>query len=206
MVNFDNGPTNAGTNYLTEAEEKKLFRTLKDLRTPQAKRDYLLIKICRALGLRRGEALALNVGDVERRDRLDVDKRIAEKGAVGDLYIPRDLQAAIRLFLLHKRRRGEDMDPEAPLFVSKKGARLSARAFNDLMDKWCAAAGIPRYTPHALRHTKAQRIMADMALLAPEEQMKKLMFVKRQLRHKSINSTSIYTGPTKEEMARVADI
>jgi integrase len=29
------------------------------------------------------------------------------------------------------------------------------------MDKWCRLAGIARYTPHALRHTKAQRIMHD---------------------------------------------
>ena len=206
MISFDTAATKAGTNYLTEAEEKRLFSTIKSRRGDLARRDYVLLKICRSMGLRRGEALALNVGDVDGRDRLDVNNRIAEKGGVGDLYIPRDVQDLIRSFIRHKRRRGEAVSAEAPLFVSRKGARLSARSFNDLMDKWCEAAGLPRYTPHALRHTKAQRIMADMAVLAPEEQLKKLMFVKRQLRHKSINATAIYTGPTKEEMARVADI
>lgn len=206
MISYDSVPTNAGTNYLTEAEEKRLFATIQDRRNDQARRDYVLLKFCRALGLRRGEALALNVGDVAGAERLDVNNRIAEKKAVGDLYIPRDVQDIIRRFILHKRRRGESVDPEAPLFVSKKGGRLSARAFNDLMAKWCHEAGIPQYSPHALRHTKAQRIMADMAMLAPEEQVKKLLFVKRQLRHKSINATAIYSGPTKEEMARVADI
>jgi integrase len=206
MISYDCPATKAGTNYLTEAEEKRLFRCMKDRNSQQAQRDLVLLKICRGLGLRRGEALALNVGDVARLDRLDINVRIAEKGGVGDLYIPMDIQALIRQFILKKRRWGEDVSAEAPLFVSKKGRRLSARAFNDLMDKWCAEAGIPRYTPHALRHTKAQRIMADMAMLAPEEHMKKLLFVKRQLRHKSINATAIYTGPTKEEMQRVADI
>lgn len=206
MISYDCVQTNAGTNYLTEQEEKRLFSTLKDRKNPQAARDYVLLKICRVLGLRRGEALALNVGDVEGKDRLDVNARIAEKKALGDLYIPQDLQDMIRKYLIKKRKRGESMEPDAPLFVSKKGGRLSARAFNDLMDKWCLEAGIPRYTPHALRHTKAQRIMADMKTLRPDEQLKKLLFVKRQLRHKSINATAIYTGPTKEEMARVADI
>lgn len=206
MISYDNVRTNAGQNYLTEKEEKRLFATLKDRKNPQAKRDYVLLKVCRVLGLRRGEALALNVGDVEGRDRLDVNARIAEKKAIGDLYIPQELQDTIRKFLLKKRKWGESVEPDAPLFVSRKGARLSARSFNDLMDKWCREAQIPRYTPHALRHTKAQRIMSDMATLRPEEQLKKLLFVKRQLRHKSMNATAIYTGPTKEEMARVADI
>lgn len=206
MVTFDNAPTKAGTNYLTEAEEKRLFRCLKDRNSQQAQRDFVLLKVCRCLGLRRGEALALNVGDVSGADHLAVNARIAEKGGVGDLFISQELAAVIRSFLWKKRRWGEDLSAEAPLFVSRNGTRLAARTFNDLMEKWCDAAGIARYTPHALRHTKAQRIMADMAMLAPEEQMKKLLFVKRQLRHKSINATAIYTGPTKEEMARVADI
>lgn len=206
MIFYDKIKTNAGTNYLTEREEQRLFSTIKDRRNPQARRDYVLLKVCRILGLRRGEVLALNVGDVQDMEYLDINERIAEKGGVGKLYIPEEMRDLLRRFIYRKRRMKEPVDHDAPLFVSKKGSRLSARAFNDLMDKWCREADIPRYTPHALRHTKAQRIMADIASLAPEEQTKKLLFVQKQLRHKSITATAIYAGPTKEEMNRVAGI
>lgn len=201
-----NGRSKAGVNYLTEKEEKTLFGFLKQRKDKQAERDHVLLRLCRATGLRRGEALALNVGDVIGKDRIAIDEHIAEKGAVGEVYLAKDIQEALRGLLRLKRQWGEALEDSAPLFVSKKALRLSLRAFNDLMDKWCILAGIPRYTPHALRHTKAQRIMADIRVLTDEERRKALLFANRQLRHKSLNSTTVYTLPTKEEMAKVATI
>ena len=198
--------SNAGCNYLTEREEKKLFGFLKVRKDAQAERDYVLLKLCRLTGLRRGEALALNVGDVAGADRLVIGERIAEKGATGEVSLCRELREIIAGHLKQKRSRREPLDDDAPLFVSRKGKRLSMRAFNDLMDKWCGEAGIGRYTPHALRHTKAQRIMNDRKHLSDEERRKSLLFVNRQLRHRSMNSTLVYTQPTKEEMARIGEI
>jgi integrase len=196
----------AGVNYLTEIEEKKLFNYLKNRKDWQAERDYVLLKLCRLTGIRRGEALALNVGDLAGKDRLDIDERIAEKGAIGEVSICRELQDIVARFLRLKRAWKESLEDEAPLFVSRKDQRLSLRSFNDLMDKWCKAASIARYTPHALRHTKAQRIMNDSRYLSDEEKQKALLFANRQLRHKSLNSTMVYTAPTKEEMVKVGGI
>ena len=196
----------AGINYLTEKEEKVLFSCLKNRKDKQAERDYVLLKLCRSTGLRRGEALALNVSDVMGRDRITVDERIAEKGATGEVYLPVEVQEIVKRFMRLKRGWGESLEDDSPLFMSRKGGRLSLRSFNDCMDKWCALAGVPRYTPHALRHTKAQRIMNDVKHLTEEEKQKALLFVNKQLRHRSLNSTLIYTVPTKEEMEKVAAI
>ncbi|MFA5354004.1 MAG: tyrosine-type recombinase/integrase [Thermodesulfovibrionales bacterium] len=201
-----NGISKAGVNYLTETEEKKLFGFLKNRKDRQAERDYVLLKLCRATGLRRGEALALNVGDVLGQVKIEVNARIAEKGAIGEVYLPVEIQEILKGFHRLKRAWGESLEDEAALFVSRKGGRLSLRSFNDLMDKWCEEAGVPRYTPHALRHTKAQRIMADTRHLTDEERQKALLFANRQLRHRSLNSTAVYTAPNKEEMERVARI
>ncbi len=201
-----NTKTKAGLNYLTESEEKQLFNTLKVRKDRQAERDYMLLKLVRVTALRRGEALALNVGDISGKEKITVNARIAEKGALGEVYIPVDVRDMLRRFINKKRYWGESIADEAPLFVSKKGNRLSLRAFNDLMTKWCGTAMIPRYTPHALRHTKAQRIMADVKTLNGEEASKKLIFAKEQLRHASLNSTAIYMVPTKEEMEKVGNI
>jgi integrase/recombinase XerC len=196
----------AGANYLTETEEKKLFAFLRNRKDKQAERDHTLLKLCRLTGLRRGEALALNVGDVLNRDKILVDDRIAEKGALGEVYLPIELQDLLKRFLRLKREWHESLEDQAPLFVSRKGGRLSLRSFNDIMDKWTELAGVPRYTPHALRHTKAQRIMADTRHLDEEERRKALLFANKQLRHRSLNSTMVYTQPTKEEMKRVGAI
>jgi len=195
----------AGSNYLTQKEEKTLFRYLRDLKSRQGERDFALLKLCRLTGLRRGEALALNVSDVMGRKTLVVDSRIAEKGATGEVDLPVELQDLLKWFLRRKRTWRESLEDDSPLFVSKKGGRLSLRSFNDLLDKWCALAGIPRYTPHAFRHTKARRII-DSGDLTDEERHKALLYVKKQLRHRSLNSTAMYTLPTKEEMERVGAI
>jgi integrase/recombinase XerC len=196
----------AGINYLLEDEEKKLFNFLKNQKNKQAERDYVLLRLCRATGLRRGEALALNVGDVINRDKIIICDRIAEKGAVGEVYLPVEIHEVLRRYLKLKRLWKESIEDNAPLFVSRKGQRLSLRSFKDVMDKWCKLAGIPRYTPHALRHTKAQRIMADVRHLSDDERQKALIFTNRQLRHKSLNSTMVYCLPSKEEMIRVGEI
>jgi integrase/recombinase XerC len=198
--------TRAGTNYLTEAEEKVLFNFMKNRKDKQAERDYVLLKLCRMTGLRRGEALALNICDVMGKGQIEVNERIAEKGAIGEVYLPIEMQDILKRFLKLKREWKESLEDNAPLFVSKKGGRLSPRSFNDVMNKWCKAAGIPHYTPHALRHTKAHRIMDDVKHLSDDEKKKALLFTNKQLRHKSINSTMIYTAPTKEEMEKVGGI
>ena len=218
QLSLNGKQSKAGINYLLEDEEKKLFLFLKNRKDRQAERDYALLRLCRATGLRRGEALALNVGDVTNNplhppslrgniaEKIAVGERIAEKGAIGEVYLPVDVQDVLRRFLKLKKVWGESLDDDAPLFVSRKGMRLSIRSFKDVMDKWCRLAGIPRYTPHALRHTKAQRIMSDVRHLSDEERQKALIFANKQLRHKSLNSTMVYTAPTKEEMQRVGAI
>lgn len=198
--------TKAGVNYFTEKEEKVLFGFLKNRKGKQPERDYVLLKLCRTTALRRGEALALNVGDVLGKERIVVNDRIAEKGGLGEVYLPVEMQDIITRFMRLKRTWRESLEDDAPLFISRKGGRLSLRAFNDCMDKWCGLAGIPRYTPHALRHTKAQRIMADCRHLTDDERRKALYFANKQLRHRSLNSTMVYTSPTKEEMQKVANI
>lgn len=197
--------TNAGHNYLTENEEKRLFNHLARLKDSQAERDLVLLKTMRILGLRRVEAVRLNVGDVFRKEKLNINERIAAKGGVGELDIPVELSKLFARLIFLKRQWHEDLTDDAPLFVSRNGSRLSVRAVNDLVEKWGKAAGVT-ITPHGFRHTKGRRIMDDVRQMTSGMEGKRLNLAQKQLRHKSINSTSIYTAPTKEEMSLVAAI
>lgn len=198
--------TNAGENYLTEDEEKKLFKLLRNRKDWQAERDYTLLRLARATGIRRVEICRLNVGDARGKTTLAVDERIAAKGAVGDVHLPKDVQALIRWFLRLKKQWGEALDDDAPLFVSRKGNRMDESTINRLLSKWCLEAGIPHYSPHAMRHTKARRILDDVKMLSDDEKARALQFANKQLRHKSWSATLIYTMPTKEQMGRVGAI
>ncbi len=204
---FDTSKTRAGENYLTEAEEKQMFDYLKQLKIPQAERDYVLLKTYRLLGLRRVEGVRLNVGDVYAKERLLIDARIAAKGATAELIIPSELKKLFKEFMRWKRQAGESVAADAPLFVSRNGSRLSIRAVNDIMKKWLTAAGVEhKVTPHGLRHTKAQRIIRDDRYLTPGQQKNALLLANKQLRHKSMNSTMIYVAPGREDMAAAAEI
>ncbi len=198
--------TKAGQNYLTEKEEKKFFSALKGMSGQLAFRDYVFFKICRATGLRRSEMRALNIGDVRELTKINVNERIAAKGGVGEVYLSVEIQDLIREYLRKKRHWGESTEDDTPLFVSKKGNRIGLRTINGMMTKWCVKAGLPIYTPHALRHTKAHRIMDDVRHLGPEERGQKLLLAGKQLRHKSLNATMIYTQPTKEQLEIAANI
>jgi integrase/recombinase XerC len=207
MIEGNNKKSKAGVNYLTEKEEKTLFGFLKTRKDVQGERDYVLLKLCRATALRRGEALSLNVGDIINKDKIIVNERICEKGSLGEIYLPLEIQELLKRFLRLKRNWGESLEDDSPLFISRKKQRLSPRSFNDLMNKWCQLAGIKqRFGPHSLRHTKMRRIIDDCKYLSDEEKQKALLFANKQARHKSLNSTMVYLQPTKEEMMKVAEI
>ena len=206
-MNVDVTKTRAGENYLTVPEEKQLFDYLKKLKDTQAERDFILMKTARLLALRRVECCRLNVGDVYSKTRLVITERIAAKGAVGELPIPVELQNLLEWFIRWKREQGQGVADDDPLFVSRNGTRMNKSSINRAMNKWCKAAGIENnITFHGLRHTKAQRIMGDDRHLTRAQQRNALLLANRQLRHKSINSTMIYTTPSREDMAAVAGI
>lgn len=54
------------------------------------------------------------------------------------------LRAKLATFLDGKRARGESLAPSAPLFVSRKGGRLSTRQVRHLAHVWQRRAGIER--------------------------------------------------------------
>ncbi len=141
--------------------------------------------------------LALNVGDVVREDgkpRCRVRLRVAKGGRTGDIFLPRRLQAKVRKFLVWKRRRGEPLDPEAPLFLSAQERRLSKRRAQQVFANWQERAGLDqRHTFHRLRHTAVNQVYRAT---------KDILLTQRFARHSSVLVTSIYLHPTDEDLAR----
>ncbi len=143
-------------------EEETLLNILS--KRKDAERAYMLYRLMLVTGLRLGEALRLNVKDASRT-KVDVQvkgwTRNGEKlERFKTVYFPKDLQEHLARFLRFKHRRSESLTSAAPLFVSRKSARLSCRQTQRDFKKWLKEAGIEgKFTPHALRHTAATKLM-----------------------------------------------
>lgn len=79
---------------------------------------------------------------------------------------------------------GEFLLPNASLFVSRNGARISPRQVQRDFKKWIKESGIEaELTPHALRHTVGTRLL---------KRLKNAKLVQRYLGHSDVATTLRY--------------
>lgn len=84
------------------------------------------------------------------------------------------------------------------LILNKDGNRLSERYVRNIINKLVTKAGLDvKISPHTFRHTFA----TDML-----EEGSDLMTVKELLGHESLNTTSIYTHITNEQIRKIYDM
>jgi site-specific recombinase XerD len=184
---------------LTERDQKLLLKvTGEHLR---GFRDHVLFSAALGTALREHEVLALNLGDVydaqgraRQRLPLRVFKRSNPDPNAQEVVLPEGLRAKLNKLYRAKKAAGESLAPDAPLFVSRKGNRLSARQMRTAMKVWQERAGIERpVTVHGLRHTACTNLY---------RRTKDIRLTQRFARHASITSTMRYTHPTDEDLVR----
>lgn len=164
-------------------------------------RDHVIYSLALGAGLREHEILALDVGDVfddagrcKRRLSLRVFKRASEEPAPQEVLLPDTVRAKLDKLLAARRRGGETLSPESPVFVSRLGRRLSARQLRHAFGVWQERAGFDRhFNFHCLRHTACTNLYRGS---------RDLRLTQRFARHKSVLTTSIYTHPSDEELLR----
>ena len=162
-------------------------------------RDHTIYSLALGTGLRLAEIVGLNVGDVFAPDgtprvRVRVRKEIAKGGRAADVFLPDRLVAKLKRFWRWKRERGEDLSPDAPLFANQSGRRISKRRVQFAWATWQRRAGFDRvYGFHCLRHS---------AISSVYRMSRDLYLAQRFARHISPLTTTVYTHPSDEEMAR----
>jgi len=154
----------AESRVLSEAELKRLFRGCAEDGTAAGRRDAAALAIFLATGLRREEAVALDVGDYDPRPRkrtLHIRSDIAERDRVAELGKP--ACAAIDHWL---EARGHDEDAaDTPLLlpVDKGGTirtrRLTTQAIYGIVIRAAKRAGLPHTTTRDLRRTCIVRLI-----------------------------------------------
>lgn len=163
-VNRDDSPTVG----LSSAQAGQFMRAARTAGHRSAKRDAALLGMLVELGLRVGEALALDLENL-RHNRGHRTVRVTGKGGKSrTLPIPaplgRDLDAWLAV-------RGSE---PGPLFRTSTGGRMDQPAVFRLVRRIGKAAGLPdadRLSPHSLRHTLATAALDAGAALRDVQDM-----------------------------------
>jgi site-specific recombinase XerD len=171
---------------LTPDEVRRLIASV-DRGSMLGVRDHLLFWMLYRLGLRLGEALAVDLTDV------DLEQEVLTIHGKGrrerTLPLVPDLADLVKDWLL-LRARLMGARRETALFLSKKGHRLSPRTAQESFQKTVAQAGplsVAKVTPHGLRHAFASHALEGNA---------DLVVLKAVLGHARMESTHLYLHPS----------
>ncbi len=179
---------------LTQDEQRHILRA-----TAGNPRDHLIFSMALGTGLRVGELVGLNVGDVFTPDgtprvRIRIRREIAKNGRAGDVFLPDRLVVKLGRFWSDKRKRGEGLEPGAPLFCNQSRRRVSKRRVQFAWRTWQKKAGFDRLYPfHSCRHTAVTNVY---------RKTRDLFLAQRFARHVSPLTTTVYTHPSDDEVLR----
>jgi site-specific recombinase XerD len=150
-----------------------------DRRSASGRRDYAILMLLSRLGLRAGEAAAIELGDVGWKAG-----EIAVRGKgrrTETLPLPADVGEALADYVQHARPRCAGRPLLVILHAPYTGltrAHILAAVY-----RACERAGLPRFGAHRLRHAVACELLRNGASLAEVGQL---------LRHRDEKTTAIY--------------
>jgi integrase/recombinase XerC len=157
-------------------------------------RDRAMLELLYAAGLRVGELVSLNWGDIDLSGRV---LRVLGKGGK-ERMVPfgSPAKAALQRWLEGwEQVSGETWDLDQAVFLNHRGSRLSSRSVGRIIDRYVAKAGIaPGVHPHTLRHTFATHLLEGGADLRAIQEL---------LGHSSLATTQRYTHLEIERLLSV---
>ena len=159
-------------------------------------RDRAILETLYSAGLRVSELTQLNAEDVDFDSGLATVRGKGKRERLALLGPP--CLEALRRWLTEREALGrthlKSVAPgrtdlkSVPLFVNKRGTRLTARSVGRLLEKYLALAGLdPRTSPHTLRHSFATHLLDAGADIRSVQEL---------LGHRSLTTTQIYTHVT----------
>ena len=183
-------PTEEKLNILTQSEIKALFNATKYSHSESRfrLRDKAILTILYSCGLRRTEAVSLDISDVF----FDKERILVRKGKnYKERFVPINRKNAEILedYIFEGRPEFYDSKDSEALFVSKQGKRLNGMSFANRLKAIVQATNNKnivekQITLHILRHSIATHLL---------QQEVPLESIKTFLGHSSLESTQIYT-------------
>lgn len=160
---------------------------------PLKVRDYAILELLYASGLRLGELISLNISDINWQDKY---LSVLGKGKK-ERRCPFGGQAEKALKKWLKCREMFIKSEQEAVFVSNRGSRISASSIRARMQKLCLEKGIDqRVYPHLMRHSFASHLL---------EASQDLRAVQELLGHAHLKTTQIYTHLDFQQLAKTYD-
>lgn len=200
---MDTGTPITFERFLTENEEKQLFKTVAAYGHILARRDLHWMRLLRHTGIRIGTLAGLTVQDTRNaisNKRLVLRDEICKGGRGYTLPLNKHAVAALRGLIKIRTEQGHALINDDPLIMSRKHNALAIRSFQQRMAMWVKKADlqIPA-TPHYFRHTMGRRVIDRSTSPNPQR------IAQSVLNHSNIATTSIYTQPSREDLERAMD-
>lgn len=153
-----------------------------------ATRDWAIVELLYATGVRVSELAGLNLSDADSGSRL---LRVMGKGGV-ERMVPygTPAQKALEVWKAARDVFVSEQSGQA-LFLGARGGRLGVRGIREGVHRVMDAAGTTRAAPHALRHTAATHLLEGGA---------DLRSVQEVLGHASLTTTQRYTHVSGERL------
>lgn len=179
--------------FLKEEEIDKLFE-VPDTKTPLGQRNLLIIEMLYATGVRVSELVNIKIKDI---DKYNESIKINGKGSKERIvFYGSFCKHSLEVYLKDGRSKLDKKNNEY-LFLNKNGNRLSDRMIRNILDDLIIKSGVNKHIfPHMIRHTFATDMLNSGA---------DLITVKELLGHENIDTTSIYTHITDEQIKKVYD-
>lgn len=205
-MNTNNDVVNVFANgrYMSTEQEKVLFKTVNQFKDVYSRRDYAWMIILVETGLRIGSFQSLTVADAElavnNKYILIKAENMKGKRKEHQVFVTYMARNQFKVLLdIHEEMKA-NYSPNSPLVMSRNHKALSIRSYQSRMKYWREKAGLPvDVSPHWFRHTKAR------ALLEKSTSKQPLVEVANVLGHTSLNSSAIYTAPTREDINKVVE-
>lgn len=174
-------------------EEVERLLSVPDRSSPAGMRDYAMLELLYATGIRVSELVSLHVSDVHVSGGF---LRCMGKGSK-ERIIPVGQYAlqALHAYLQFSRPMFIKSGTDEALFLNHHGLQMSRQGFWKILKKYAREARIVKdITPHTIRHSFATHLLERGADLRAVQEM---------LGHADISTTQIYTHVTKGRLKEV---
>lgn len=180
--------------FLKDEELDKIFSVCNS-NNPTEERDTLIIELLYASGVRVSELVNIKIKDINREEKLIkvLGKGNKERMVIYNNHTKKALDTYLKDGYNYFNKKSSEY-----LILNKNGNKLSERYIREIINKKVSQASLDiKISPHTLRHTFATDILENGA---------DLMTVKELLGHESLNTTSIYTHITNEQIKKTYNL
>ena len=174
---------------LAEDEVKRILRRARKGNL----RDWVILELLAATGLRVSEVAALTLADVALSGKVGwITVHMGKGKKTRRVPVHERAAEVLKEFLETKAGGGES----APLFSSRLKKAMTPYAIWGVVKKYAAEAAVEHVSPHSFRHTVATRLVRNPQV--------DLVTAATFLGHSRLDTTARYAQPNEDDLAKAA--